>query len=145
MVGRMVRVAVAAVVFAAAVSVALMPVRVASADATPGPGVDVAVDYTVTLDGEYPPRYPFGENGATDPWGGWDHVFTADWHQGSWTVTYGGRTMAAYCLQVNNFRHPHANGGSPDLTAWNGSEKGLVKASYILWRWGASNARPRAR
>lgn len=131
----------AAVVVALAVMAMVLAVAPTSAHAaaSPGPGVDAAVDYTVTLDGEYPPRWPFGEEGATLPWGGWDHVFTADWHQGSWTVSYGGLTLAAYCIQVNNFRHPADTGGSIDFDVWNGSERTLVKASYVLWRWGSTS------
>lgn len=131
----------AGVAGALALMVAVVAVAPATAHAAaaPGPGVDAAVDYTVTLDGEYPPRWPFGEEGATLPWGGWDHVFTADWHQGSWMVSYGGMTLAAYCIQVNNFRHPADTGGSIDFAAWNGSERTLVKASYVLWRWGSTS------
>jgi hypothetical protein len=71
------------------------------------------VDYTITLNGEYPPRHPFGPYAGGDDWGEWDHIFTAEWHQGSWAVSYGGVSIAAYCIQVNNSRHPDAGGGNP--------------------------------
>jgi hypothetical protein len=137
---RLVRSSGAVLVLAAAATVfdGVGP-RTAAAAASPGPGIDAAVDYTMTLDGEYPPQHPFGPYAGGDAWGEWDHIFTAEWHQGSWAVSYGGATLAGYCIQVNNSRHPAETGGNPDVSAWLGSDKGLVKASYVLWRWGATS------
>lgn len=140
MLRRMVRVG-GAVLAVAATAIGLIDgvsPRTAAAAASRGPGIDAAVDYTITLNGEYPPRHPFGPYAGGDDWGEWDHIFTAEWHQGSWAVSYGGVTLAAYCIQVNNSRHPADTGGNPDVSAWLGSDKGLVKASYVLWRWGAT-------
>lgn len=139
MLRRMIRTGGATLVLALAVTVVGLSPKVVHAAATPGPGIDAAVDYTITLNGEYPPQHPFGPYAGGDDWGEWDHIFTAEWHQGSWAVSYGGVSLAAYCIQVNNSRHPDAGGGNPDPGAWLGSDKGLVKASYVLWRWGGTS------
>ena len=102
MVRRMVRSGGALLVLAVAVCVVggVAP-PAALAAASPGPGVDAAVDYTIPLNGEYPPQHPFGPYAGGDAWGEWDHIFTAEWHQGSWVVSYGGVTLSAYLSLIH--------------------------------------------
>ena len=94
--------------------------------------------WTVTdAQGNQPPDV-FGGAGRR-PWAGQDRIWNQPGFTGAYTIVVDGREVPAYCGDFHNARSPdHRSQWVVDRDVFEGSDKALVKLSYVQWKWGAT-------
>ena len=129
--------AVAAGVIAMTATAGLLPTGPIDAAPIRGAGhVDMAWRVTDASGGQPPDA--FG-GGRTNRWAGSDRVWTQPGFTGAYLIVLDGATVAAYCADFHNAKHPDAaSTWVRDSGAFLGSDKALTKLSYVQWRWGST-------